>query len=147
MKILAMASIGGHWIQLLRLTPAIKDFEVVYAATNEKCSTMVKGHQFYKITDFNRWNPIKMFYAIIDGFRIIIKENPDFIITTGSAPCMIVLFIGKLFGCKTIWIESIANVEKQSLSGKIASKFASRTYVQWENLSTGGIKYEGSVLK
>lgn len=146
MKVLAIASVGGHWVQLLRLRPAFEDFDVVFAATNEKCSTMVSGYKFYKITDFNRWNLIKMIPAICDGIKIILKVKPDCIITTGSAPCMLVLLIGKILGCKTIWIESIANVEIQSFSGKLASLFASRTYVQWENLLNAKVHYKGSVL-
>jgi len=57
----------------LRLIPAIADFDVVFVATNEKYLTMILEHRFYKTTDFNRWNPIRMIFYISDGFKIIIK--------------------------------------------------------------------------
>jgi hypothetical protein len=60
---------------------------------------------------------------------------------------MIVLFVAKLFCKKTVWIDSIANVEHISFSGKIASKFATKTYTQWKSLATSKILYAGNVLE
>lgn len=42
-KILAVASIGGHWVQLLRIArPLEKRYEVVYMSTHPKCKSMGK---------------------------------------------------------------------------------------------------------
>ena len=55
-KILAVASIGGHWVQLLRIVrPLENNYDIVYMSTHEKCSAMVGGRQFYKMQDFSRW--------------------------------------------------------------------------------------------
>lgn len=44
-KIVAVASIGGHWIQLLRITRTLEsEFDVSYVSTHEKCGVMVNGH-------------------------------------------------------------------------------------------------------
>jgi UDP-N-acetylglucosamine:LPS N-acetylglucosamine transferase len=69
------------------------------------------------------------------------------IVTTGAAPGLFGIFIGKVLGVKTIWIDSIANVEKLSLSGKIASRMADRVYTQWEHLATPKIIYAGNILE
>jgi hypothetical protein len=45
-----------------------------------------------------------------------------------------------------VWIDSIANVEQLSLSGKLAARVAGRTYTQWPHLATGAILYNGNVL-
>jgi UDP-N-acetylglucosamine:LPS N-acetylglucosamine transferase len=78
--------------------------------------------------------------------KTIRKEKPEAIITTGAAPGLVYLLAGKLLGRKTIWIDSIANAEHLSASGRMASRFASRTYTQWENLATGKIQYAGNVF-
>ena len=42
-KVLAVASIGGHWVQLLRIASSLEaTHEVAYMSTHEKCATMVE---------------------------------------------------------------------------------------------------------
>jgi len=146
-KIFAVASIGGHWIQLLRIVKPLEErYEVVYLCTHSKCATMVEGHKFYQLTDFSRWNFWKMVPAFFKVLRFVWKEKPLAIITTGAAPGLTCLLAGKLLGKKTIWIDSIANVKHLSISGRIASHFASRIYTQWKDLSTSTVVFAGNVL-
>lgn len=145
MKILAIASVGGHWIQLLRLKPLFDKNETVYVSTRQDFESMVDG-RFYAISDFNRNDMkglIKSFYKMCS---IVRKESPDVMITTGAAPGLLALIVGKLYGLKTVWIDSIANVEELSLSGRIASKFCSRVYTQWPDLAKGKVVYAGNVI-
>jgi UDP-N-acetylglucosamine:LPS N-acetylglucosamine transferase len=72
--------------------------------------------------------------------------HPAAVITTGAAPGLVALFAAKLCGVKTIWIDSVANVEHLSASGRVARKFADRVYTQWENLSTDNIYYKGNIF-
>ena len=67
--ILAVASIGGHWVQLLRIASGLEaTHEVAYMSTHAKCATMVEGHRFYKITDFSRWDAYKVVPAFFSAF-------------------------------------------------------------------------------
>lgn len=146
-KICAVASIGGHWIQLLRITKGLENkYDISYMATHEKCATMVKGHTFHTLIEFSRWNWYKLFPAFIHDLQLIKKEKPDVVITTGAAPGLIVLFAAFCLRKKTIWIDSIANINNMSFSGRIASKFATYTYTQWKELETKKIKYAGNVI-
>jgi UDP-N-acetylglucosamine:LPS N-acetylglucosamine transferase len=146
-KILAVASAGGHWIQLLRLKPAFEDCEVVFLSTNPGNRVEVEGFEFHHIINATRksfWNFFKMFFQLL---AIIRKVRPNIIITTGSAPGLLTLAVGKLFGTKNVWIDSIANVEELSTSGKNAGRFADLYLTQWENLAKhGGPLFKGSVL-
>lgn len=146
MKIIGIASVGGHWIQLLRVTLAFKEEELVFVSTKPEFSTTVPGKKFYHIPDGSSWNKLKLIKSLWNAFRIIEKERPDAIVTTGAAPGLMGLMAGKLMGIKTIWIDSIANVEKVSLSGRIAVMFADRVYTQWPDLASSKILYAGNVL-
>ena len=147
LKLLAAASVGGHWIQLLRITKTLNDeFEVVYMSTHHKCESLLAGQNFYTIPDFNRRNFYKLFSVFFQAVNIIRKEKPSVVITTGAAPGLITLIAAKLLRRRTIWVDSIANVEKLSLSGTVASKFATQTYTQWPELATEKIIYAGNVL-
>lgn len=146
-KILAVASIGGHWVQLLRITrPMEERYEVVYLCTHPKCETMVEGRKFYLMKDFSRWDAWKMIPAFFRLLCIILKEKPKAIITTGAAPGLICLLVGKILFRKTIWVDSIANVQHLSASGRIAKMFASKIYTQWSDLAIEKVTYAGNIL-
>lgn len=146
-KILACASIGGHWIQLQRIVNAMKeDYEISFVSSNEKCRTSVEGYRFYHIKDFTRKNPWWLIPNFFKCLYIVVRENPKAVVTTGSAPCLLCILAARLLGKKAIWIDSIANVETLSTSGKIASKIASRIYTQWPDLAVGKINYAGNIL-
>lgn len=107
---------------------------------------MVEGHRFYKIKDFSRWDAYKVVPAFFSAMNTVRKENPNVVITTGAAPGLIVLFAAFCLGKKTVWIDSIANVNHLSLCGRIAKKFASRFYTQWEDLAQDGVHFAGNVI-
>ena len=147
-KIIAVASIGGHWIQLLRIAqPMAEHYEMVYVSTHPKCATMVEGQKFFQTADFSRSDAWKLIPSFFKAIKTIRQEKPDTIITTGAAPGLVYLMAGKLLGRKTIWIDSIANVNHLSLSGRIAAIFVSRVYTQWQHLSTEKINYAGDIFE
>jgi UDP-N-acetylglucosamine:LPS N-acetylglucosamine transferase len=146
-KILAIASSGGHWVQLLRLRPAFDGCEVVFASTNKSYVSDVSGHDFHAIKNADRKSAGNFFFTFLDLYRTIRKIKPDIIITTGSAPGLTALVVGKLFSTKNVWIDSIANVEKLSTSGKIAKYFADLYLTQWEDLAQpNGPYFKGNTL-
>jgi len=146
MKVIAIASVGGHWVQLLRLLPAFEGMEVVFVSTVKSLSTTVSGNKFYYIPDASRWNKLKLLETFFMALKIVQKEKPDVIITTGAAPGLLTLIAGKILGSKTIWIDSVANAEKLSLSGRIALRIADKTYTQWPDLAGHRIIYAGNIL-
>lgn len=146
-RILAVASSGGHWIQLLRLLPAFERHQVTFVTTTEGNRADVEGHAFRVVTNATRRSKWKFVVMVFEWIRIMRKDDPQVIVTTGSAPGMVALAVGKLFGKRTVWIDSIANVERLSTSGRLAGRFADLHLTQWEHLSRpGGPEYRGSVL-
>jgi hypothetical protein len=80
-------------------------------------------------------------------FWIVFKERPDVIISTGAAPGYIAIRLGKLFGARSIWVDSIANVEQLSMSGALAGGRADLWLTQWPHLAKeNGPYYKGAVL-
>jgi UDP-N-acetylglucosamine:LPS N-acetylglucosamine transferase len=58
------------------------------------------------------------------------------IISTGAGVAVPFLILGRLFGCKTVFIESITRINTLSLSAKLVLPFLSVLYVQWPQLQT-----------
>lgn len=146
MKVLAVASAGGHWVQLLRLTHAFEQHELVYVSTKKGFATMVKEHEFHVIQDSNRKNKLGLIKTFLQVIQLVSKIKPKLIITTGAAPGLMCIVAGRLLSIKTIWVDSIANVEELSMSGKIATNIAHTVYTQWPDLATHTVKYSGSIL-
>ncbi|HEY4261273.1 MAG TPA: hypothetical protein VGM98_13995 [Schlesneria sp.] len=138
-KILAISSRGGHWIQLLRLRPAFEGSDVVFVTTEPEYQSMVEGAQFRVITEATRNEKLRMLKMLMQIFWIFLRERPTAVVTTGAAPGYFAVRLGKLLGAKTLWIDSIANAEELSLSGRLASKHADVTLTQWSHLAAPGV--------
>lgn len=80
------------------------------------------------------------------ALRIVRRSGADVVLSTGAAPGLLLLFAGFLLGKKTVWVDSIANSQRLSLSGRAAGLFASRVLTQWPELAGGRVRYLGSLL-
>ncbi len=146
-KILAVASGGGHWTQMMRLKKAFEGHDVVFVGVKEIYRSDVDPHRFYAVPDVSRLHKWSLPFSVGKLAFILLKEKPDVLITTGSAPGMLALRLGKKLGARTVWIDSIANAEEMSLSGRKAGKFADLWLTQWPHLAeTDGPTFLGSVL-
>lgn len=146
-KLLAVASGGGHWTELMRLRPAFEEADVTYVTVQSFYAEDVPGQRFLTIPDANRWDRVKLLRVALKLFWIILRIRPDVIVTTGSAPGFIAIRIGRLFRVRTAWIDSFANAEQLSMSGRLAGKHADLWLTQWQHLaSDDGPEYSGSVF-
>ena len=66
------------------------------------------------------------------AIKILKKERPDVIISSGAAVAMPFFLLGHLFGAKLIYIEVFDRIDKPTISGKFCYKFADKFIVQWE---------------
>ena len=147
LRILAIASGGGHWVQLLRLRAAFEDHETIYVSRDPSSASDVPGARYYTIGDASRNQKIAFIGVTLEAFWLLIRTRPAVIVTTGAAPGLIALVLGKtLFRSKTIWLDSIANVEKLSGSGVLAARFADIRLTQWPDLANDGVEHWGAVL-
>ncbi len=146
-KIVALSSGGGHWVQLLRLRPAFEDANLIFATVHEGYRADVPGCEFRVIQDGNRSQKIALLKSAISILFLLLVEKPDVVISTGAAPGYFAIRFGKLLRMKTIWVDSIANAEELSMSGRKAGRCADLWLTQWPHLATaGGPKCFGNVL-
>jgi UDP-N-acetylglucosamine:LPS N-acetylglucosamine transferase len=146
-RVLAIASGGGHWQQLMLLRPALEKQHVIYVTTNAAYSADVTGSDIFVVTDANRDHPVKLIRTAVQMLLRVLRVRPNVVISTGAAPGLFGIIFGRLIGARTIWVDSIANAEVVSLSGRIALRFAHTVLTQWPHLaSPGGPRHEGSIL-
>lgn len=147
-KVMAIASGGGHWVQLCRINPAFEGMDIFYVSIDPSAASDVPGHRYYTVWNASRRDRLKFLVLVFQIIRILLKERPRVVITTGAAPGWLAMTLAKVFlRSKTIWIDSIANAEKLSMSGQKARKVADIWLTQWPELSgPDGPEYWGAVL-
>jgi UDP-N-acetylglucosamine:LPS N-acetylglucosamine transferase len=146
-KLLAISSGGGHWVELLRLRPALSECEVTYATVQPGYRSEVGKAAFCVVPGSNRWSKISALRSAVGVFFLLLRLRPDVILTTGAAPGYFAVRFGKWFGARTIWVDSIANAEELSLSGQMAKGKADLWLTQWPHLaSEDGPQFHGRVL-
>ena len=145
-RILAMASGGGHFVQLLRLRAAWNGHDVTYATVHAASAVDVAPAPLLTFRDVSRADWWRLPLTLWDVLFILLKVRPQIIVTTGALPPLLALALVKPFGVRTLWIDSIANSEVLSGSGRQADKVASAVVTQWPHLATPGVEHWGSVL-
>ncbi len=68
------------------------------------------------------------------AFKVLSKERPDLIISSGAATAVPFFYIGKLFGAKTVCIEVFDRIDRSTLSGRLVYLVADKFIVQWEDM-------------
>lgn len=145
-RILAVASGGGHWVQLLRLRPAFDGHHVEYLTTRYATGKDVHDH-VHMVTDANHWKKLKLLRMFLEVAFVVLRIRPHVVITLGAAPGLAAIMVGKLLGARTIWLDSIANAEEVSKSGQMARRWADAWLTQWKDLARDeGPDHWGAVL-
>lgn len=147
-KVLAISSGGGHWVQLRRVLPAFDDATVVFATVNPAYRQDQPDDRVHVIEDATRWDRWKLIKMSLQILWILIRERPHVVFTTGAAPGCLAIVLGHFLGAKTIWLDSIANVEEVSMSGRLVRKYADLWLTQWPHLAgeEDGPQYAGAVI-
>lgn len=145
-RVLAIASAGGHWDQLMRLQPAFEGQKVTYVTTLDGVAQRT-GVTARLVPDCNRSERVKMISCAVRLAAIMLVVRPHFIITTGALPGLIACVLGRLIGARSLWIDSIANGEEMSMSGQRARSVATVCLSQWPDVAEReGVAYWGAVL-
>ena len=154
--LIAVASAGGHWVQLMRLRPAWKGLHVTYVTTDPDCRQTIRQYAqddgepmpgFHTVVEANRWQKLRLLRQLTGLTYILLRERPDVVLSTGAAPGYFALRIGRLLGARTVWVDSMANAEELSMSGQRIGRHADLWLTQWEHLAKPeGPHYLGSVL-
>jgi len=132
---------------LLRLRPAFVDCDVTFATVNEAYRSDVGNAPFFVIPDANRWAKLKLARTAFSVLKLLLHERPEVVISTGASPGYFALWLGKKLRARTIWVDSLANVEELSMSGQLVRRHADLWLTQWPHLAGAtGPEFLGSVM-
>lgn len=135
-KICLVGSSGGHLTHLYMLKPYWKNKERFWVTFDkEDANSLLEGEKIYHCffpTNRNLKNLIKNTFLAV---KILKKEKPTLIVSSGAAVAVPFFWIGKLFfGVKTIYIEVFDRIDKPTLTGKLVYSVTDRFIVQWDEM-------------
>ena len=133
MKVCLVGSSGGHLTHLYMLKDFWKDKDRFWVTFDkEDARSILKNEKViscYYPTNRNIKNLIKNTFLAI---RILLKEKPDLIISSGAAVAVPFFYIGKILGAKLVYIEVFDRIDKPTVTGKLVYPIADKFIVQWE---------------
>jgi UDP-N-acetylglucosamine:LPS N-acetylglucosamine transferase len=120
---------------------------VTFVTVSRAYQQDIGTERFRVVNDATRWDKVGLVKMALRLAWILLRERPDVIVSTGAAPGYFAIRFGRLLGAKTVWIDSIANVEEISMTGRLVGKAATLWLTQWSHLAEPqGPRYEGAVL-
>lgn len=140
-RILFIASTGGHLNELLQLKVLFKEYNS-YLITEKDISTQglqIDGIKKIRYLTYGTRSKILVypFIFIYNCFKSLFyyfKIKPKVIITTGTHTAVPMCYIGKIFGSKIIFIETFANRNTKTLSGRMVYPISDLFIVQWKEM-------------
>jgi beta-1,4-N-acetylglucosaminyltransferase len=135
LKICLACSPGGHLTQMQMLAPAFEGKDCFFVTFKSDYSRHLERAYLieYKLGYIRE--RLTWLKTIFIAFRILLRERPDVVISTGGGEIAIPFcYVGKLLGAKVIFIETLARVTTRSAAGKLIYPLADLFLVQWETL-------------
>ena len=143
-KVMFISSTGGHLDELMQLKSMFEKYDY-YIVTEKTKSNLSLKDKYPKRVSFLLYGtyttplkkiayPFKLLINSIKSLCIFIKVRPKYVITTGAHTAGPMCCIAKLFGSKIIFIETFANSNTKTRTGRLVYKFADLFIVQWEEL-------------
>lgn len=135
MKICLVCSSGGHLQHLKMLKKFWEKHERFWVTFDkEDTKTTLKEEKMYPCFYPTNRNIKAFFLNTVLAFRILHKEKPDIIISSGAAVAVPFFYVGKIFGIKTMYIEVFDRIDKPTLTGRLVYHVSDKFIVQWEEL-------------
>jgi hypothetical protein len=134
-KVCLVGSSGGHLTHLYMLKPFWENKDRFWVTFDKEDARSLLEHERMIPCYYPTNRSLKAF--IINStlaFRVLGKERPDLIISSGAAVAVPFFYIGKLFGAKCIYIEVFDRIDKPTMTGKMVYPITDRFIVQWEEM-------------
>ncbi len=135
MKICLVCSSGGHFRHLSKLETFWKKHERFWVTFDkEDTKSTLENEKIYPCCYPTNRNIKAFFLNTALAWKVLRKEKPDIIISSGAAVAVPFFYVGKILGIKTMYIEVFDRIDKPTLTGKFVYPVTDRFIVQWEEM-------------
>jgi UDP-N-acetylglucosamine:LPS N-acetylglucosamine transferase len=132
MKICLVSSCGGHLTEVRTLRSVYECLEHFYVLDDKVLLPQdMQGKTHFVHHSERDWLTL---LNLIAAWRILRKERPQLILSTGAGVVVPFALVGKLFRIRIVFVESFTRVTSPSLTGRIMYRLADRFFYQWKSL-------------
>ena len=135
MKVCLVGSSGGHLTHLYMLKPFLENkdrFWVTFDREDDR--SLLKGEKVYSCYYPTNRNVKNLLKNTAVAWKVLRKERPDLIISSGAAVAVPFFYLGKLLGAKLIYIEVFDRIDKPTMTGKMVYPVTDQFVVEWEEM-------------
>lgn len=133
LKMCLVGSSGGHLTHLYMLKPIWEKNDRFWVTFDkEDAKSLLENEIMYPCYFPTNRNLINLIRNTAVAWRVLRKERPDLIISSGAAIAVPFFYLGKLFGAKLVYIEVFDRIDKPTLTGRLVYPITDRFIVQWE---------------
>lgn len=145
---LLVCSPGGHLMQMLRLRGAWRETERTWVTLQAADSEHLLQEESVVFASGPTNRSLRAFALNLRlAWRLVRSKRPDAILSTGAALAVPFFLVGKLFGARLVYVESLTRTDAPSLTGKLVYPLADAYFVQWPGAARRRrARYEGSLL-
>lgn len=135
-KVCVPTSSGGHLTHMRMLMPVIDQAADRFWVTFDKedANTALAGERVYHCffpTNRNLKNAVRNTLLAV---RVLRKERPDLVVSSGAAVAVPFFLVGKLLGAKTVYVEVFDRADAPTLTGRLVRRVTDLFVVQWPEM-------------
>jgi len=132
-KVCLVSSSGGHLSHLYMLKRFWESKDRIWVTFDkEDARSLLKDEKMYSCAYPTNRNIKALIKNTILAWKVLRKEKPDLIISSGAAVAVPFFYLGKLFGAKLIYIEVFDRIDRPTMTGKMVYPIVDKFIVQWE---------------
>jgi UDP-N-acetylglucosamine:LPS N-acetylglucosamine transferase len=147
--LLLVCSSGGHLHQLVALRPAWDGFSRMWVTFDRSdARSLLRDERVIHAHGPTNRNIPNLLRNLVLAARVLRRERPRVVLTTGAGVAVPFAWVGRLFGADVVYVESATRIESPSLTLRLVRPVATHVYVQWPELLQllPSARYRGSVL-
>jgi beta-1,4-N-acetylglucosaminyltransferase len=138
-RILLPSSSGGHLAELFQLEDLLAASEYLFVTEDLPLTRMLlkdRPCRYVRPNGNNRdwvfWGNFLINWLL--AVPILLRFRPHAIVTTGSHTAIPFCYIGKLLGCKIIFILSFCRIDSKAAAASAVYPIADLFFVQWQQM-------------
>jgi beta-1,4-N-acetylglucosaminyltransferase len=147
-EILLVCSPGGHLMQMMALRPAWENMQRTWVTLDAPDTRALLGSEAHIFAHGPTNRSIRnLIRNTLLALRVIRRERPGAILSTGAALTVPFFIVGKLYGARLVYVESLTRTRGPSLSGRLAYPLSDDFFVQWSEARTSPrMRFAGRLL-
>ena len=137
LKVCLVGSSGGHLTHLYMLKSFWENKERFWVTFDKQdARSMLKDEKVYPCYFPTNRNIINLIRNTFVAVRVLRKEKPDLLISSGAAVAVPFFYLAKIMRKKLIYIEVFDRIDKPTLTGRLVYPIVDKFIVQWEEMKT-----------